>query len=52
MEKKFYGLHDVKELKKVERIEEANNLLKEKWLLLAVETTKENLQKYLLGRIG
>ena len=52
MEKRFYGLHDVKELKKVENIEDVNSLLKEKWILLTVETTKENLQKYLLGRVG
>lgn len=52
IEKKFYTLHDVKEIKRVENIEEVNNLLLEKkWILLAVETTKDNLQKYLLGRI-
>lgn len=52
MKKLFYGLHDVKELKIVESIEEANNLLKEEWLLLNIETTKENSQKYLLGRVS
>lgn len=52
MSKRFYGLHDVKELKRVEKIEEANSLLKKEWILLTVETTINNERKYLLGRVS
>ncbi len=52
MERNFYSLHDVKEIKKVESIEDVNNFLKEKWILLSIETTENNIQKYLLGRIN
>ena len=51
MEIKTYLLMDIKELKLLDNIEEANQLLKANWLLVQL-TANNGKEKILLGRVN